>query len=102
MLELIGNLLDNGCKFASHTVSLDLSYSENRLQITVEDDGKGIKESEMAEIKLRGVRLDESKAGHGLGLDICWHIVNSYQGSLSFSASPMGGLRVVIELPLNS
>ncbi len=102
MLELIGNLLDNGCKYASQTVDLQISCSTNRVKIIVDDDGKGIKESEMAEIKLRGVRLDESKQGHGLGLDICWDIVNSYHGSLSFSASPKGGLRVVIELPLNT
>ena len=100
MLELIGNLLDNACKFANQTVEIQISLSPDHVKISIDDDGEGISKAEMNEIKKRGVRLDESKAGHGLGLDICWDIVNSYQGNILFSASPMGGLRVNVNLPL--
>ena len=102
MLELIGNLLDNACKFANQTVEIQISFGPNRVKITIDDDGEGISHKQMNEIRKRGVKLDESKAGHGLGLDICWDIVNSYRGDIVFSASPMGGLRVNVELPFNN
>ncbi|MDH5353321.1 MAG: sensor histidine kinase [Gammaproteobacteria bacterium] len=102
MLELIGNLLDNACKFASQRVNFQITGTEQGVKLIVDDDGKGIEKDEMEKIKKRGVRLDETREGHGLGLGICWDIVNSYHGNLLFFASPMGGLQVCVEIPLQT
>lgn len=98
MLELIGNLLDNACKFASSRAKLSISIIDRKLKLIFEDDGKGLDARQVEEIKRRGVRLDESIAGHGLGLGICNAIVDTYQGSISFSESDLGGLMVVVEI----
>ncbi len=99
MLELTGNILDNACKFASHNVLLEIQQSAELLLLTFDDDGKGIGTAQIDAIKKRGVRLDESREGHGLGLGICWDIVNSYHGDILLAPSAMGGLQVQIKLP---
>jgi signal transduction histidine kinase len=102
MLELIGNLLDNACKFAVTKVILKITVSEQKLTLIFEDDGKGLAIEQVEQIKKRGVRLDETIAGHGLGLGICKDIIDTYHGNLSFSDSATGGLMVVVEIPLSN
>ncbi|MCC7201835.1 MAG: sensor histidine kinase [Nitrospirae bacterium] len=100
MLELIGNLLDNACKWARSTVSLAIA-SDAGLSITVEDDGPGCPDEEIERLSLRGVRLDESPAGYGLGLSIVKGIVEQYSGSIQFGRSEkLGGFRIDINLPV--
>ncbi len=99
LMELFGNLLDNACKFARSHVLLTIA-DQTSFDITVEDDGPGCDADELKRIAERGVRLDESKQGHGLGLSIVADIVESYSGKLSFSRSEnMGGLCVKVTLP---
>lgn len=99
MLELLGNLLDNGCKWARSTVQLRLRAGET-LHITVQDDGPGIPDTAREFLMVRGSRLDEQVDGHGLGLAIVKDLVNDYRGELEFSVAALGGLRVDISLPL--
>lgn len=101
MLELTGNLLDNSCKFASSKAMLKIKVSGRKLKLVFEDDGKGLDIQQVEEIKLRGIRLDETVAGHGLGLGICSDIIDTYQGQISFSESSLGGLKVEVEIPLD-
>lgn len=97
--ELLGNLLDNACKWARTQVTLRV-VSGTPWQFTVEDDGPGVSESELNTITGRGVRIDESSAGHGLGLAIVSDLLEQYRGNLLFDASPsLGGLRVVAQVP---
>ena len=99
MLEVLGNLLDNACKWANHRVKLTIR-DEERIIIRVEDDGPGVEEQKMALLTRRGMRLDETIEGHGLGLSIVRDILHHYQGELQFSGSQeLGGLCVVILLP---
>lgn len=100
MLELLGNLTDNACKFASKNVSIQMKADPQHLHISIEDDGPGVETEQLDKIVGKGIRLDESTEGHGLGLGICADIIESYQGKLHFSRSSMGGLRVTIEIPL--
>ena len=70
-----------------------------RLKIVVEDDGPGLDATQRSQIGKRGLRLDETKPGSGLGLSIVGDLVQSYGGSMQLAASPRGGLLVELELP---
>ena len=98
MLELMGNLLDNACKWAGSKVRCSISGTDV-IKITVEDDGPGRSEQEMTQLAQRGVRLDETVEGHGLGLAIAKDIVKLYNGEIHFNRSKqLGGLSVAVEL----
>lgn len=99
MLELLGNLLDNACKWARGQVSVSITQN-GALHITVDDDGPGIAEADSEELLVRGRRLDESTEGHGLGLAIVKDIVEQYLGTITLIRSDtLGGLRVNVYLP---
>ena len=98
LLELCGNLLDNACKWARHRVRISVDGSEG-LRLAVEDDGPGCADDDLAKLAERGVRLDETTAGHGLGLAIVRNLVSGYGGELHFGRSPdLGGFRVSVLL----
>lgn len=99
MLELIGNLLDNAVKWGRVSVMLTMRSAKGVL-IEVEDDGPGCSPEQLGRLTGRGVRLDESVDGHGLGLSIVKDIVDTYEGQLELSASTrLGGLKVSVHLP---
>ncbi len=101
MLELLGNLLDNACKWARHKVRLEICADTTSVTIHVEDDGPGIPGEQRQRLLARGSRLDETREGQGLGLAICSDIASLYGGRLRLEQSPaLGGLRVSVELPL--
>lgn len=102
MLELLGNLIDNGCKWAASAVSVTWTLEAGGLQLLVEDDGPGIPEAEREEVLARGKRLDQQVQGHGLGLSIVADLIAAYGGQLSFAESTMGGLKVEVVLPLRA
>ncbi|MND32602.1 Virulence sensor histidine kinase PhoQ [compost metagenome] len=99
LLELLGNLLDNACKWAESQVILTIRAGEDGYSLMVDDDGPGIAEDKRNGVLSRGARLDEQVAGHGLGLGIVRDIVEAWDGRLSLQDSPLGGLRVRIDLP---
>ena len=100
MLELLGNLLDNACKWANSEVVLSIEHSAAGYRLRVDDDGPGIPAAERAQVLDRGTRLDERAEGHGLGLGIVRDILSAWGGTLSLQDSPLGGLQVQIELPV--
>ncbi|MBP8203464.1 MAG: sensor histidine kinase [Pseudomonas sp.] len=100
LLELLGNLLDNACKWADSDVQLHISRQAEGYQLLVDDDGPGIDATQRDEVISRGNRLDEAVAGHGLGLGIVRDIVDAWAGQLQLTESPLGGLRVRVTLPL--
>ncbi len=104
--EMLGNLLDNACKWSKGRVYLTVAAPEaparagsRRLAVTVEDDGPGLSDEQRSKIGKRGMRLDESKPGTGLGLSIVADLAQSYRGHLQLSMSPHGGLAVTLDLP---
>ncbi len=102
MLELIGNLLDNAVKWSRSVVIINLRNA-NGILMDVEDDGPGCSPEELGRLTERGVRIDESVAGHGLGLSIVKDIVDSYEGRLELATSArLGGLRASVFLPSRS
>ena len=100
MLELLGNLLDNACKWANHAVYITISQT-SELTMIIEDDGPGAPKESLEIINKRGVRLDETVEGHGLGLAIVSDIVQHYNGTMTSGVSKkLGGLSMALKLPL--
>ena len=102
--EMVGNLLDNACKWAASSVSLSaVSVTEQGgrsfIVIQVDDDGPGLPANKRAEALKRGQRLDETKPGSGLGLSIVSETAAMYSGSVTLDDAAMGGLRVLLTLP---
>jgi signal transduction histidine kinase len=99
--EMVGNLLDNACKWAKSRVSVSAQRVDGtkKLDVVVDDDGPGLTATERASAVKRGQKLDETKPGSGLGLSIVADLAHLYKGRLELEPSPQGGLRARLELP---
>ncbi len=102
--EMLGNLVDNACKWAASRVTLRVTSSQldptaPTLQFVVDDDGPGLSATEREAAGKRGQRLDETKPGSGLGLSIVTELADLYGGALKLGAAPAGGLRAELILP---
>lgn len=104
--EMVGNLVDNACKWASSRVAIEVvrerpdAASERQVvRVIVDDDGRGLSPSEREQVAKRGRRLDETKPGSGLGLSIVLELAGLYGGGLTFGTAPLGGLRAELVLP---
>jgi signal transduction histidine kinase len=96
--EMLGNLLDNACKWAERRVVVASSSRDGRVDITIDDDGPGIELSMRNRVLQRGVRADEAAPGSGLGLAIVRDLAELYGGSIALETSPLGGVRARLQL----
>jgi signal transduction histidine kinase len=104
--EMLGNLVDNACKWAQSRVAIEvfsqqLNGADRRrvVRIMVDDDGPGLSPSQREQVARRGRRLDETKPGSGLGLSIVVELAGLYGGELKLGTAPIGGLRAELVLP---
>lgn len=97
--EVVGNLIDNACRFARQRVHVAASVRNGRVRIEVSDDGPGLDAASIARLGTRGLRLDERGGGSGLGLSIARDIVEALGGEITFDRDLGGGLRAAVELP---
>jgi signal transduction histidine kinase len=97
--EMLGNLLDNACKWTKSRVTLTSSLQDSTLTILVDDDGPGIDPQQRDVVLNRGVRADEAAPGFGLGLAIVRDLAELYGGTIALETSPLGGLRARLSLP---
>jgi signal transduction histidine kinase len=98
--EMIGNLLDNACKWAEGEVTVTVAAGKpGRLRIVISDDGPGLTDEQKNRVVERGERLDETKPGSGLGLGIVKEIAALYGGSLTLGRAEAGGLSAELDLP---
>ena len=113
--EMVGNLVDNACKWAQSRVAIEViaeqptaasdrsanveGAEKSRVRIIVDDDGPGLSPAEREQVALRGQRLDETKPGSGLGLSIVVELAKLYGGVLTLGTAPIGGLRTELALP---
>ncbi len=104
--EMVGNLLDNACKWSHQRVEVKASLLREVnpsgriwLKLQVDDDGPGLPADKRDEAVKRGRRLDESKPGSGLGLSIVTETATMYNGKLVLDDAELGGLRVTMTLP---
>ena len=98
-VDIMGNLLDNGQKWARSRIQIDGRSSGGKAIFTVEDDGPGVPDEEFERILQRGERADTTTPGTGLGLAIVNDLVLLYGGKLELARSTLGGLRAAVELP---
>jgi signal transduction histidine kinase len=97
--EMLGNLLDNACKWAKSKVRIESRLEGGVAVLTVDDDGPGLASSMRERVLQRGVRVDEAAPGSGLGLAIVRDLAELYHGTISLEDSPLGGLRARLRLP---
>ncbi|RZJ04539.1 MAG: sensor histidine kinase [Brevundimonas sp.] len=98
--EILGNLMENACKWAKRRVRVSAGPTGlGQMVLVVEDDGPGLPEDQRDAALERGARMDETTPGSGLGLSIVVELTRAYGGKITLADSEMGGLRVVLELP---
>ena len=99
LAEIVGPLLENAARFARRQVRVTAATDGEGTRLTLDDDGPGIASARLGEAFVRGVRLDETGGGYGLGLSIARDLVTTSQGKMTLTRSTMGGLRVEIVWP---
>jgi signal transduction histidine kinase len=97
--EMLGNLLDNACKWAKSRVTISSSLDDSSTLITIDDDGPGLDAALHEEVLQRGVRADEAAPGSGFGLAIVRDLAELYGGSIALDESRLGGVRAMLRLP---
>src|SRR5215813_7411028 len=103
--EMVGNLVDNACKWAQSRVNLEVvpgrgdETQASTVRLVVDDDGPGLTPQQREQVGNRGSRLDETKPGSGLGLSIVVELAQLYGGKLELGTAPIGGLRAELVLP---
>jgi two-component system sensor histidine kinase PhoQ len=105
LMEILGNVLDNACKWAGSRVrvrvAIERDGAQAQLSLRVDDDGPGIPAQQLNAVLARGVRADTTTPGHGIGLAVVRDIViDVYGGQLAVGASDLGGAAVTIRIPL--
>ncbi|KXJ42071.1 MAG: hypothetical protein AXA67_00025 [Methylothermaceae bacteria B42] len=103
--EIVGNLMDNACKWCHTTVEVKVEFprelhkKQSGLYLCIDDDGSGIPDHKLQQVLQRGVRADQTTAGHGIGLSIVKELVQLCHGRLEFGSSVLGGLKVEVFIP---
>lgn len=105
LCQLFENLINNCIKYAEASLmTISLNIEHGYVCINVEDNGIGVKEPHLTHLFEYLYRVDNSRnretGGAGLGLSICEHIVSAHQGSIEAAASRLGGLAIIIRLPI--
>jgi len=102
--EMVGNLVDNAFKWSSARVAIEVGLEQpepgrRSVRIVIDDDGPGLTAAQREQVARRGLRLDETKPGSGLGLSIVVELAALYGGALNLGTAPIGGLRAELVLP---
>jgi signal transduction histidine kinase len=97
--EMLGNLVDNACRWCLGRVQVSAAARDGRVAVQVADDGPGLDPAAAEAVMARGRRLDEGVPGHGFGLPITLELAELYGGSLTLARSDLGGLQAELILP---
>ncbi|MCX7064774.1 MAG: ATP-binding protein, partial [Proteobacteria bacterium] len=98
LMEMLGNLLENAFKYCTSRIVV-AARSGAAVCVTIDDDGPGVPVELRLQLLARGARGDTVEAGHGIGLSVVAELASSYGGALAIETSPLGGARVILELP---
>lgn len=99
IMEVMGNVMDNACKWCQQRVRISVSQKDKRARFTIADDGPGIQTSQVKHILQRGGRMDQSMPGQGIGLSVVMDIVKAYNSELSITHSDLGGAAFSFDFP---
>ena len=99
IMEVMGNVMDNACKWCQQRVRISASLKDKRALFTIADDGPGIKGSEVEHILQRGGRMDQTMPGQGIGLSVVMDIVTAYNSELTITHSDLGGAAFSFDFP---
>lgn len=99
LTEMLGNLMENACKWARSRVAVTVAAAGGDVVVTITDDGPGLPEAERDAVVGRGIRLDERMPGSGLGLGIAAELAALHGGGLEIGQAPGGGLAATLRLP---
>ena len=104
LMEILGNLLENACKYTATKVRVRCAATaqdapERTVMVEIDDDGPGIPSERQQQLLTRGARGDTALQGQGIGLSVVVELVSLYGGELTLGSSDLGGARVVVELP---
>ena len=97
-MEIVGNLMENACKYCKTAVSISVEHVSDGLSIQIEDDGCGFP-TDMPQLAKRGIRADTHNEGQGIGLAIVADLIQLMEGTLTLDQSPLGGAGVYITIP---
>jgi signal transduction histidine kinase len=100
MMELLGNLLNNACRFCKEIVEVSAHHENNMLIIDIDDDGMGFPSDDPSKLLQRGIREDSKNEGQGIGLAVSTEIVSAINGKIELLVSPYVGARVRLHLPV--
>lgn len=100
--EMLGNLMDNACKWARTRIRVASCEDGARIVLVIDDDGPGIPEGLRESVLQRGVRADETTPGSGFGLAIVGDLAELYGGAVELGESPLGGLAARLTLPASA
>lgn len=99
LMEILGNLLENACKYGAVNIRIACSHRPDTTTVTIDDDGPGFPAGMHDALTTRGVRADTHKEGQGIGLAITRELIENYGGTLQLAQSNLGGAMIVISLP---
>jgi two-component system sensor histidine kinase PhoQ len=100
MMELVGNLLENACKYGFAQVLVSSYKDDQYMWVSIEDDGPGVPPDDVDRILKRGQRLDSKIPGQGIGLSVATEIVQGYNGIIKVSKASLGGAKFEFGIPL--
>lgn len=98
-MEVLGNVLDNACKWSLQRIRISVTLKDNRACFMIADDGPGINETDFEHIIQRGGRVDQAMPGQGIGLSVVIDIMLAYNSKLSMTHSDLGGAAFAFDFP---
>jgi two-component system sensor histidine kinase BaeS len=106
MRQVLANLFENSVRYTARggKVWLKARTDSGVLTLSLDDSAPAVPDDALARLSERFYRIDASRSreqgGAGLGLALCRRIIETHGGKLAFAHSPLGGLRVILSLPL--
>lgn len=98
-MEILGNTVDNACKWAQSRVDISYHISGDFLSLIIEDDGIGIDQEMKDTLLQRNTRIKQDYPGSGIGLSVVNDLVRAYRGTIEIQRSKLGGAKIIIEIP---